>query len=1412
MADSKSVTAVLRAQDSGFTNTFQKASSLLSKFSSGSKVLGSTSSGVTGSIKSMASAIGLYKAAAMTASAVTSQFTSAVSRYDTLNNFPKIMSNMNISAEQSQASISKLSEKLSGLPTTLDGAASGVQRFTSKNQDVARSTDMFLALNNAVIAGGQSADIQATAIEQISQAYSKGKPDMVEWKSLLSAMPAQAMQLGQAFGMTADDLGEALRKGDISMDQFMDKIMELNENGANGFQSFEEQARNAVGGVGTSVSLMKSAITRGVEDAIRQFDTFGQKLGGLSLGGIIQTFGKTLEKGMKAGTAAIVSFADTALPYVQSVWERLKELKDVVVSGVKPYIDILKEAFVSIGPPIVNAINAVISEFTRFGGAFIRSETSINGFRDVVTIVADKIVEFANKVAQNADKIVLFGTKALKAYGMLKVFQGVAGFAAPVLEMAGGFTEAGSKIISTASKINGQVVSRFVTPLLKTLKSGSDTAKIQMMVFGDSLNSAFSSFGNKVTMSPIVNAFASLKTAAADTFPVLASRITSAGASFSAFAYQVRHPIQSLAMLSAQAGGTGTAVNGLKVLVANGTAGILSALKTMAVGGISAIKGLGAAMLANPIGIALAVAVTAIVGFAAAWKSNFNNIQGFVKSALSGIGNSLKSMSGILSPVMPIIKNLGNAFKTLGTILAGGILLGLAGLVDGFRGIVTAGMTVIQTATAVGNAIKGLWAKIKGDDEGADKAFKAMNKNIEDIKSGFKDFADNSAVKSVVKSTDELGKSTEKAAVKAKALGQSTADGMSTASSAISDYGAKLDEVANKMSEAFGNPDTGQLEGYFQTTLELVNNLKEKQLTSIEDYNAKIEAAEGKSEDKKQKIYAEAAAQLANETKANNDSLLKVHDEYRKQLVENKTLEGQELTAEQRSALQEQTDVIREQLQTQNQEYIDAQMNRIANGQALTAEEHAQTVASLQTLGQLQSQTVGENNAQIQQLQQAHNAASSEAEKEAYAQQIADLQAKNAEIVALENEQGAQLLELLVSQYEGKATAMAQGLAQMTDLTSNQLAGIYQEYVANGASIDEQLALLAGVMQSRGVEAGNGLVEGLMSNDPTAWAGMEAQQIVDAINVLPPEMFGKGQEGKDQLVSGIQNGTTEMNAIGSELINSLNQGIDGSMGNVQGKGAEATSQAVSGAESGSSAMQGAGLVVGGAFTAGFDSKKGESTKSGKSNATAATDGAKSEQGGMKNAGVLIGGSFTAGVDSKRSSANSSGTGLANATKSGAGSVDFTSVGSNMAAGVASGITANTGAAVAAMQSLVAQVNAAAAAKAEIKSPSRLFKREIGFQLPAGVAVGIEDKTYLAVNAMENMIDAVSDAAGGSSVSQPELKVVHDVSTNISERFDQLLEKISNMQMIVDGGALVGAIGSEIDGFLGTVTGRTRRYK
>lgn len=338
---------------------------VLTKFTADTKDFDSKTKGVTASLgsitKSVIAGIGITKAFSAAWSAVTRNMDSAIDRFDTLNNFPKVMSNLGIGAEDSQKSIDKMSEALVGLPTTLDEGALAVQRLTSKNGDIKKSTDLFLAMNNAILAGGAPAQIQSTAIEQLSQAYAKGKPDMMEWRTLMTAMPAQLKQVATAMGyVDADSLGEALREGNVSMDEFMNTIVNLNEKGLPGFQNFEEQARNSTGGIRTAITNMNSRITQGVTAMIESVDKGlkDAKLGGIAKA--FETIGNTVRdtlKGLAPYIVKTVSFLVNLAKWINENKTWLEAIIIPLVAFIGTFSMIMK--IISIVKGITTAISVL---------------------------------------------------------------------------------------------------------------------------------------------------------------------------------------------------------------------------------------------------------------------------------------------------------------------------------------------------------------------------------------------------------------------------------------------------------------------------------------------------------------------------------------------------------------------------------------------------------------------------------------------------------------------------------------------------------------------------------------------------------------------------------------------------------------------------------------------------------------------------------------------------------------------------------------------------------------------------------------------------------------------------------------------------------------------------------------------
>lgn len=300
----------------------------------------------------------LIAGAVAAGAAIIKNIGSAISRVDTLNNFPKVMSNIGISTEESSATIKALAKDIKGLPTALDVAALSVQRLTTKTKDVRKSKDIFVALNNAIIAGGAPMELQSSAMEQFSQSFAKGKPDMMEWRALTAAMPAQLDQLAKSMKFSsADELGEALRTGKVSMDDFASELVKLDKTGVDKFPSFAKQAHNAAGGLQTGMANMQTAIARGIAN-------------------IIQTIGS--DNITKAFTSIGEGFEGT-LKTISDVITFIKENKDIfgpIIAGLAGFA--IAAAAVAASLKIAAAAQALFN-FALNGNPIVRVVTLLAG-------------------------------------------------------------------------------------------------------------------------------------------------------------------------------------------------------------------------------------------------------------------------------------------------------------------------------------------------------------------------------------------------------------------------------------------------------------------------------------------------------------------------------------------------------------------------------------------------------------------------------------------------------------------------------------------------------------------------------------------------------------------------------------------------------------------------------------------------------------------------------------------------------------------------------------------------------------------------------------------------------------------------------------------------------------------------
>lgn len=318
------------------------------------------------------------------ASVVTSSLGSAVDRADQMNNFPKVMKNLGYSATDAAASIKKISDALDGLPTTSSAMTGMVQQLAPLTSNLDEATDIALAFNNAMLAGGASTMEQENALTQYTQMLSAGKVDMQAWRSIQAAMPGQLNQVAEAMmgaGHNANDLYEAMKSGKFSFDDFNKAVMDLNQNGFGKYASFAQQAKDATQGIGTAMENVKNRVAKavqkvidavGVENiagAINRFSSQFGKVGDAAAGMVTDVKKKFSEAGKWITglydkldkTGAITRFKDTISTAFESARSRVTEAVDRIAGSFKGLVP--DGAIVSAIEGVLKYVGTVFSDF-----------------------------------------------------------------------------------------------------------------------------------------------------------------------------------------------------------------------------------------------------------------------------------------------------------------------------------------------------------------------------------------------------------------------------------------------------------------------------------------------------------------------------------------------------------------------------------------------------------------------------------------------------------------------------------------------------------------------------------------------------------------------------------------------------------------------------------------------------------------------------------------------------------------------------------------------------------------------------------------------------------------------------------------------------------------------------------------
>ncbi|CYV22271.1 tape measure protein [Streptococcus suis] len=235
------------------------------------------------SLKNFALGVAVFSLAKKGVDLLVSSLDGAIKRFDTLEKFPRVMKAMGHSAEDVASSTDKLANGIDGLPTTLDEVVGTAQRLTSITGNLRKSTDTTLALNNAFLASGASSADASRGLDQFSQMLSAGTVDLQSWKTLQETMPYALQKTAESFGFAGKsaqrDFYAALKSGQITFDQFSNRLVELDK----GVGGFAELARENSKGIATSFNNLKNAVVRGVAGTIKALDDLSKEVSGKTI-------------------------------------------------------------------------------------------------------------------------------------------------------------------------------------------------------------------------------------------------------------------------------------------------------------------------------------------------------------------------------------------------------------------------------------------------------------------------------------------------------------------------------------------------------------------------------------------------------------------------------------------------------------------------------------------------------------------------------------------------------------------------------------------------------------------------------------------------------------------------------------------------------------------------------------------------------------------------------------------------------------------------------------------------------------------------------------------------------------------------------------------------------------------------
>lgn len=252
---------------------------------------------LTNSFGSLTGAITLGNVAAKVISKTFNELASnmdgAIKRFDTLQNFPKVMKNFGVTSEEASESVNRISDSIQGLPTSLDQAVGGVQNLFMVTKNLKEAENLFTTINDSamVFANGSSEAVDRF-IYAFKQAMSAGKVSAQDFNQMNEAIPGLMDKVAEKMGMTYIQLKTGLSDGSISIEDFNNSLKLLDSEGVGSMEAMRNAAFDATGGIGTALQNLRNRIARGLTEVIGALDEALADYGGIA--GVINKLSKKI--------------------------------------------------------------------------------------------------------------------------------------------------------------------------------------------------------------------------------------------------------------------------------------------------------------------------------------------------------------------------------------------------------------------------------------------------------------------------------------------------------------------------------------------------------------------------------------------------------------------------------------------------------------------------------------------------------------------------------------------------------------------------------------------------------------------------------------------------------------------------------------------------------------------------------------------------------------------------------------------------------------------------------------------------------------------------------------------------------------------------------------------------------------